>query len=217
MVSHLALQLALRAKALTLSVATTGSISMSATLTGYARASGSFLTDGLAPGMEITPAGFASNPVDVITGVTALAVTTKNGRTVESAGSGRSLTVGLPSDRAWENVQLNPTSGKPYVEEQYIPGPMHLDSLGANGDIELTPMYQLQIYTPENTGIGAGTRYVDALTVLFAPNTEIPVGSEKLTVRASPAAFRGQRQIGAPGYSTIPFTVPLWISTPNTL
>jgi hypothetical protein len=216
MVTHLALQLALRVKALTLSVATTGSISMSATLTGYARAAGSFLTDGLALGMEITPVGFASNPVDVITGVTALAVTTKNGRTVESAGSGRSLTVGLPSDRAWENVQLIP-SGKPYVEEQYIPGPMVLESEGANGNVTLEPMYQLQIYTPEQTGIGAGSRYVDALTTLFAPSTEIPVGSEILFVRPSPGPFRGQRQIGAPGYSTIPFTVPLRIYSSNSI
>ena len=73
MIDHLAALLALRGRALTLSVATTGSTSLSATTTGYARAAGSFITDGLVVGAEITASGFttpANNGQGVVTAVT---------------------------------------------------------------------------------------------------------------------------------------------------
>jgi len=69
---------------------TTGGAALSATATGYARAAGSFTTDGFAAGMTITASGFtnpANNGPSVVTAVAALTITvTKAGGTVAEAG-----------------------------------------------------------------------------------------------------------------------------------
>jgi hypothetical protein len=220
MIDHRSYQVALRAKALTLSVVTTGSISLSATATGYARASGSFLADGFARGMELTPSGFASNPVDVITDVSALSITTKNARTVEGAAGSRTLAVGLPSARAWENkkpVQDPPIAGIPFVREQYIPGPPALQvTLGQFGDLELLPQYALHIHVPADCGFEAPSAYADAVMRLFTPRTAIPVGSDVLRV-SDRGPFRGTLTQSSPGFAVVPITAPLWIRTPNSI
>lgn len=209
MVSHVLMQLALRQRLLTLSVATTGLTSLSATATGYARTTGSFLLDGFARGLELTPSGFSSNPVSVIRAVTALSITVDDARAVEGVAGSRALTVSLPTQRAWENVDFVRTPGKPYIEEQYLPGPMHLDSLGANGDLTVEPMYHVNIYTPENAGISADGAYADALIALFAPSSELVLSNgDVLFVRADLAPYRGQRQQDA-GFTVIPVTIPL--------
>ncbi|HXH43301.1 MAG TPA: phage tail terminator-like protein [Bradyrhizobium sp.] len=190
-------------------------MTLAATATGYTRSAGSFLTDRLSPGMEIAPAGFASNPVDVIRSVTALEIITKNGRAVEAAAAGRSLAVGLPSDRAWENISLSPTAGKPYAEEQYIPGPSAQVTLGPLGELELTPMYALYVHVPAGNGIGAPSRYADAILRHFTPRTAIAVGTDTLRVRTDVGPFRGQLQAGDAGYSVVPVTIPFFMHTPN--
>ena len=85
---------------------TTGSVTLSASSTGYARSSGSFLTDNFRAGMELTTvSGFAvsgnnvSNAAGkVITAVTALTMSC-TGNATDAAASGRVLTAGLPYDR----------------------------------------------------------------------------------------------------------------------
>jgi hypothetical protein len=77
--------------------ATTGATSLSATATGYARAAGSFVTNGFRVGQTITASGFtnaANNGRAVITAVTATALTvTKTGGTVaEAAAANRTIT-----------------------------------------------------------------------------------------------------------------------------
>lgn len=211
------MQLAMRAKALTLSVATTGVVSLSATTTGYARASGSFLTDGFYPGMEVTPAGFATNLPRVITYVTALALTVLGSVTAEGAAGGRSLTVGLPSQRAWENVAFEPTAGVPWVQEQYLPGPSAQVTLGPNGELELTPMYALYVNLPAETGLTV-KRYVNALRVLFAPRTAIALANgDVLRVRSDTGPYAGQLQQSQPGFAVQPLTIPFRLRTTNAI
>jgi Domain of unknown function (DUF4397) len=75
---------------------TTGSTSLSATATGYARAAGSFLTNGFKIGQQITASGFtnaANNGRSTITAVTATTLTvTKSTPTVdEAAATGRTI------------------------------------------------------------------------------------------------------------------------------
>jgi hypothetical protein len=78
------------------SIPDTGTTSLSATATGYARASGSFITNGFVVGQQITASGFtnaANNGRSTITAVTATALTvTKDTPTVvEAAATGRRL------------------------------------------------------------------------------------------------------------------------------
>jgi hypothetical protein len=80
---------------------TTGAQSLSATATGYARASGSFITNGFVVGMQVNATGFtnaANNGLSTVTAVTATALTvTKTGGTVvEAAGPGRTITASPP-------------------------------------------------------------------------------------------------------------------------
>lgn len=75
---------------------TTGSVSLSATATGYARTSSSFITNGFAVGQTIVASGFtnaANNGTSLITGVTAtrLTVSKSPAMIAEAAGSGRTI------------------------------------------------------------------------------------------------------------------------------
>jgi len=85
---------------------TTGSTSLSATSTGFARATGSFLADGFVVGQSVIASGFAAetptttsnNGTAVVTAVSATElVVTKNPLTVpEAAATGRSIVSALP-------------------------------------------------------------------------------------------------------------------------
>jgi hypothetical protein len=87
MLDHTAATLALRARAIATTLASTSGVDLTATTTGYTRAdAGSFLTDGFRSGMEVTPAGFSANAVDVITEVTASTITTKTAHAAQSSG-----------------------------------------------------------------------------------------------------------------------------------
>ena len=224
MINHTTALLALRTQTLTLSVVTTGSATLDATTTGYHRSSGSFLTDGLAVGMEFTPTGFAVNAAHVITAVTATTVTTPDTIAVEAAGAGRTLAVGLPAIRAWENLTpVNgtapisaPVAGRWYVEEDYLPGPAAQVTVGPLGQIEVLPLYVLKLYGLANTGVTALYKAADALLTLFAPRTSFTVASgDSLTVRTNPAPFRGQLMQADPGWAVVTVTIPLRLRSPN--
>lgn len=232
MISEVAMQLALRAKAMTLVVATTGATSLSATSTGYARTTGSFITDNFWPGMEILPAGFANNSRAVITEVAALTITAQRivattaggittyslaAVTAEAAAGGRSLSVGLPSQFAIENRAFQPTANIPWVREEFIPGPSSQETMGPLGELESTPMYALYVNVAAETGLTA-KRYVDALRVLFAPRTPITLADgHTLRVRADTGPYAGQLQQSTPGFATQPLTIPLRLRTPNVI
>lgn len=214
------IQLALRTHLNTLSVLTTGSVTLSATATGYARSSGSFLTDGFAEGLELVASGFsksANNGAHVVTNVTATELECDGGNAAESASSGRTLSVGVPSRVAWEGDEFEREPGWPHFEEQFIPGPTPQITLGPLGQLELTPQYQVQVHVPEDRGALGARRYSDALKKHFTPRTAIAVGSDTLRVRADGGPFGGQLVRRVPGWIVAPLTFPLRIRTPNTI
>ncbi len=217
MISHHAALLALRAQVVALSVVTTGSATLAATSTGYSRASGSFVTDGFTVGMEFTPAGFAVNAVHVITAVTATLISTADTIAVETASSGRSLAVGLPTLRAWENVAFTPTAGRWYVEEDYLPGPSAQETLGSRGQVEALPQYVLKLYGTAGHGPEALYAAADALLTAFAPRTGLTLSTgDTLQVRTNPAPFRSQL-LAAPqgGWSVVTVTIPCRVRSAN--
>lgn len=233
MIDYRAVRLALRAKLLTLSVCTTGSASIAATATGYTRSVGSFLTDGFAVGMEVSAAGFATsgnNGKAVVTALTATVMTataytitaTATGYTyaartlaVEAETSGRTISVGIPTLRAWENVAFEPTVGVPYVVEQFIPGPTTKITLGAGGEVEGLPMYAPHVHVPAGVGVGAADAYADALMNHLAPLTSIALSSGTLRVRGDTGPYRAQMLQTYPGFAVVPVTVPLRLRTAN--
>lgn len=217
MISHKAALLALRTQAVALSVVTTGSMTLAATTSGYTRASGSFLTDGFVVGMEFTPSGFATNTPHVITAVDATTITTADTITAETASSGRTLTVGLPALRAWENVAFTPTAGRWYVEEDYLPGPSAQETLGPLGQVEALPQYVLKLYGTAGHGPEALYTVADALLTLFAPRTNLTLSTgDQFVVRTNPAPYRSQL-VAAPqgGWSVVTVTIPGRVRSAN--
>ena len=222
MIDHELAQLALRTQLLTLATPTTGSTSLSATSTGYARAAGSFLTDGFRVGMEITAAsGFtvAGNNISNAQGrvITALDATSISctGCATEVAASGKTLTVGVPFKRGWENLDLTPPEGYPFIDEDYLPGPAAQIAMGALGDMEVFPTYVLKLYGLANTGPEALRRYAHNLLTLFAPRTAISVSGSSLMVRTDPAPYCGQILNLPSRRAVITITIPLRGHSPN--
>lgn len=217
MVDHYEAQLALRATLQTLSVATTGSGTFAATSTGYTRSSGSFVTDGFRIGMEVNATGFtnsANNAAKTLTSVSALALTC-SGNAAESATA--TITAGLPSGRMWENDDYEPVQNTPWVEEQYIPGPMQRRTVGAYAQLEVLPQYAIHVYVPSGKGIGAARSYADALLSLFPPNTAWSLTSGTLRVRGDIAPYEGQLIQVSPGFAVVPVNVPLRLWTTNSV
>lgn len=219
MIDHLQTQLALRGRLLTLSVATTGSTDLASTTSAFTRSAGSFIDDGFKVGMEVDAGGFATGANDgttVITGLTATVMTVAKTLTADSEASGRTITAALPSGRAWENLEFTPVAGEPWVEEQYIPGPTRQITVGKDGQLEITPQYQVQVHAPANTSVGAAAAYADALIGLFAPLTAMTLtNGDTLRVRTDTGPFRGQLQRSHPGWIVVPVTFPCRLRTQN--
>jgi hypothetical protein len=210
-------QLALRARLLTLEVCGTGTTSLGTTANTYTRSSGSFVSDGFAVGMEVTPTGFTDTDPAIITAVAALSLTVDAELTIDAEAPGRNLMVGLPELRAWDNTALEPEGGRPYIEEQMIPGGASLLSFpSSGGEKEDTGLYVIRWYGKANTGLSAIGKPADALLSLFAPGTVLTVGTDvALRIRTDVAPYRGQMQADLPGWSVVTVTIPWKLSSIN--
>lgn len=223
MLDHVATQLGLRNRLLTLASPTTGTTSLAATATGYTRAAGSFVTDGFKPGMEVLAAGFvtsANNGYKVVTAVTAsvLTVTSSTTMSTEAAGGNESIVCGVPEGRAWENVSFTPTAGRPYIEEDYVPSAHSLISFPAsNGVAEERGLYVIKYYGLTNYGLGASRKWCDAVLARFAPGTTIAAGSDVVKVRTDTAPWAGQPIPLELDRVVTTITVPWWAQTNNTV
>ena len=217
MIDNLVVLKALRTLADTLSVTTTGSTTLAASAAGYTRSADSFVTDGFVVGQEVTPTGFTATTPVIVSGVAALTLSIVGGLTVDASSAGRTLTTGLPAIRAWENISIDTTNQRWYVEDDYVPGPVAQIGLGALASVETFPLYTLKLYGIANTGASALYKAADALLALFAPRTAFSVGTgNSCTVRTSPAPYRGQLLQAGAGWACIPITIPLRTRAPNT-
>lgn len=230
--------LALRTRALSLTVCTTGSATLAATATGYTRLSGSFITDGFRAGMDVVSSGFstsANNMTGVVTGVTALTLTVspyvvttnadgsitvaRPATVVEASASGRTIAAKLPSRRAWELVQFTPATGIPYVTEQYVPGggAVMLTAPYAGGLAEELGMYVLTWYGLSGSGTSAIRKSIDALKALFAPGTTLTVGTDRLTVRGAVGPSAGSIITQDGGFAACALTISWRAETTNAI
>lgn len=217
MIDTLQMQLALRAHALTLSVCTTGSATLGASASGFTRSAGSFLADGFYPGMEVEASGFASNDGTHVIEEVSATLLSVTGLDVESESAGRTISVGLPSQRSWENDDFDPPTGSPWVDEQFIPGPTRQVSSGPNAHMEARPMYQLTVHALEDKDVGAPRSYGTALLQHFRPTTSIALSNgDFLRVRTDTGPFEGQLIRRRAGFASVPVTFPLRLYTLNT-
>lgn len=213
---------ALRNRALSLVVATTGVVALSATATGYKRAAGSFITDGFLPGMELVPAGFTQLAPAVVADVTASDMTIAGGRAIQGVAGGRSLMVGLPTVRTWENDETVdgslPTGagaipGRPYLEEELAVSTKVLRTTRANGLVETRGLYVLRWYGLDNTGPDAMDVETDALVALFAPGDAFALATGVLRIRTDVAPIPSQLQRTDSGWCVKTVTIPWHFET----
>lgn len=223
MIGQNAARIAFRARAKTVTVATTGSTSLSATSTGYARAAGSFITDGFRAGMEITSVtGFSTSANNqatsaqgrVITSVSALALTC-SGTSTESAVTA-TITVGLPYQLARENVQFEPAPDFPYVEESFVPATSTMLTVPYSGGAMVeTGLYLLKVYGLSDYGPDAIGAYTDALKALFSPGTLIASTSDSIYCNGNPGPWVGQLIPIEGGWTVAVLTIPWKAYTNN--
>lgn len=210
MIDNYAALLALRGRLRDLLVSSTGVTTLGSTTTSFTRPTGSFVSDGFVAGMEVVPSGFADNTPVVINSVTALSMTLDKPRTAEADAAGRSLTVGIPPIRAWENVKVDTPVGRWYIDEDYIPGPVARITASFNGEYETVPMYVVRLSGLAGRSVGALYKVADAILRLFRPdlNFVLPDGTN-LRVQSDPAPYRGQVLPGEAGHADIVITIPL--------
>lgn len=214
MIKHVHILTALRARLLSLLVVDTGSVVLGATESGYTRSEGSFILDGFREGMEVVPEGFDHTIPAVITRVDDLSMDVSFAHAVSPEVAGRRLYVGLPPDRAWENTVHEPTDGRWYVEEDYIPGP---SGLATGLDLDLEPAYVLRLYGIAGVGTGAISEVGDAIVGLFPAGSWFPAddGVHTVHIRLNPAPYRGQVVSETASHALTVITVPLWVRTRN--
>jgi len=212
---------ALRTRAAQLVVATTGSVTLAATAAGYTRTTGSFVTDLFAPGMEVTPAGFTQTTPGVVTAVTATLLSIDGGRAAESAGAGRSLSVGLPNRKAYENtyvagVPLTPKVGAPYIVEMLQPGASRMITMPANGGLlEEDVLSRWNWYFPIGAGTEAIDRTVKAFKKLFTPGTNLTLAdSTRLKVRGD-TTVKHSNPVYTDTHAVVTITIPCRAVTHN--
>jgi hypothetical protein len=193
---------------------------LAATTTSYTKTTGAhFLEDGFAVGMEIQVTGFATaanNGIKLITAVTQLALTVAGGLTPEVPNGPRTIRAIVPTRRAWENINLTPTEGFPWISERWLGGPSTLRTTTRDGFIEYTPQYQLVLYTPSGIGMDCAAGYADGILRHFRPGTAITDAEGTVArVRGDTGPFRAALTLDTPGWSALSLTIPLRVETRN--
>lgn len=208
--------LALRSQLLSTVVATTGVTTLAATTDGYTRTSGSFIDDGFVAGMEVVPDGFADNTVANIASVADLEMTVDEDRPAEIAAAGRSLTVGIPALRAFENVENKRVAGRWYLREEFIPGTGEVIGVGPRSKVEYVPIYIIHFEGIADVDAVAMLRVTGAVLAVFPPMLAFTLDNNDIVrVRTMPVPYASQilaRDTGAPE-SVV--TVPLVARTSN--
>lgn len=209
MVDLHALQLALRARLAGVVLPSTGTITLSATASGYVRQSGSFVADGFVVGLPITPVGFATNAPSVITGVTATTVTVAEARPPQPAGSGRRLDVTLPGVIAWDNLAATPTGARAMLTEELVPATTTLRSASADGGrVESTGLYVLRVTLPSDIGHRAHRTITRAVMARYAPGLRLVLPGGTCHIRADVAPFEGPIRPREGGVADVLCTIP---------
>lgn len=144
----------------------------------FTRASGSWITAGFAPGMEVQALGFTGNPFGVVETVSALALKLNISGSQTVAGGGQ-FKAALPQGRAWEGHDFFPADGRPYAAESFRAN-------GANSYLADTAAHMLEgtvtFFYPKNKGTLAIERMAGAAMAHFKRGTRLTYGGDAATI-----------------------------------
>lgn len=206
--------LAARAHLLATVIATTGETEIAATANGYVRHGGSFLEDGFVPGLEITPVGFPTNPVDVITHISAdgTELRTANAHPVVAAGD-RTIRALAPRQFQRGTKKVDFAVDRPYWRDRMLGGP----SLGrtsfsrGNRRTSTEPLYEITVCGRVVDEDLVAQVMADAIADHFGSGTSLAVlgAAEHMTLQATPLAPIGPLGRNDEGRPTVVVTIPL--------
>lgn len=207
-----AVHLALRNRAMGVTIATTSSSVLAATSVGYTRQTGSFIDDQFRRGMDVVASGFSvpnNNVRSVITSVspTEMRVTPFNisalkgvpivsrpSLTLEAANSGRTIFAGLPYLREWPNettvglASFVPAAGIPYIEEQFSPSTSRTYTIPVStAHIQMDGDYFLRMYGVAGNGSEAMYKFANALSQVFSAGTLLHLHGTTVRIPSDPA------------------------------
>lgn len=200
-------------RAETLVVATTGTMTLGADAAGYTRASGSFITNGFAAGMEVVGTGWPGSvgAAGIADTPSALAIPIIGGRTVTTPAGSRSLSVGLPLDRrrgGTQNPATTTPATRPFVSDKWAP-----TRAADSGGIVDTGFYYITWNGLSNKGDLAMFRQMQALRDLFPPGYTFTIGSYLLRVTGDPAPNFTPPVTTTNGYDFSQLSIPWRIIT----
>lgn len=133
---------------------------------------------------------------------------------------GRLLSVpGIPTHNAFENKAFTPTTGTPYLADQFVPATTRLVAFPAqSGTVEETGLYVIQWYGLTDSGItdiGAG---VQAILAAFAPGTTITTtGGDVIRIRSDVGPQGGQITPLDSGFAVCVVQIPWRAQTTNAI
>lgn len=91
--------------------------------------------------------------------------------------------VGLNLPTAYEARDFTPPASAPWARVRNIPADKYVDSLGRNGQDNVTGFFQIELYVPENDGTGRLHGYADAVLDYFWNGRRFSYGGQEVKVR----------------------------------
>lgn len=183
----------LRARLVGTVVAFTGTMALSATAIGYVRTNGSFVTDGFTVGMEVTPTGFASGAVEVVTDVQPLTLTVSTAHAVQASASGRALSAKMPQRRAFDGQPLEILPDRLALREEYVPAPADTITTSPRGGLtNESGFYVVTLFAPVAVAEWVLDAMGHALKRRFAGGTVIAAGDVAMRCTQRPGVSLGQ-------------------------
>lgn len=85
-------------------------------------------------------------------------------------------------DIAWQNVQYEPATGKPYLKVNFQPTSRRPAVRGLNPQHRTQGLFTILCYQPENTGPGASETLVDNLVSRFNSTTDITLDGMQVCI-----------------------------------
>jgi hypothetical protein len=124
---------------------------------------------------------------------------------------------GIPSaaQRAFENKDFTPTSGVPYIEEEFVPQPGFLPGLSRGPSVSFG-LYIVKWYGLANTGEGDIGTGVDAILAAFPPGYTFAqlANGDAIRIRGDVAPSSGQILPQDDGWAVCTITIPFRVQTP---
>ena len=128
------------------------------------------------------------------------------------------LTVaGIPTLKAFENVDFNPGIEQQYLEEDFVPATSDVTSFPASTGLLMgTGLYVVKWYCVQNTGSVPADQGVDAILAVFPAGLALSLSNgDTVKIPPKPAPSRSQLIPNGAGWAAIAVRIPYVVYSRN--